>query len=163
MARNTLFIVTCLCLSLASGRASACADHFSLNPDDYGCFGGAAIRLAGLAPPEPVFDLEYPAMARAVIGAESSIDIKYSRPFLSDNVRLTLNGSNNVQLFQAEFSLEDRAGTLNIPCRLTGTGYDTITLTISGEHKGETVHESGRIYLHSITGAPEQELQVSKR
>ena len=163
MIQNTPLIVLCLCLSLASGRASACVGHFALNPDDCGFFGGAAIRLAGLAPPEPVFNLEYPAMAKAVIGEKNGINIKYSRPFFSDNVRLTLKGSNNVQLFQAEFSLEDRDGRLDIPYQPTGTGYDTITLTISGEHKGKTVHESGRMYLRAIAKALEKELQVSER
>lgn len=154
MVRGTLFILTCL--SLSSGQASACADHLSLNPDDYGFFGGVALRLAGLTPPGSVFDLEHPAMAKAVVGEKSSIDIKYSKPFFSENVRLTLKGSNNVHLFEAEFSLEDRTGILNIPYRLTGTGYDTITLSISGEHKGKTVRESGRIYLRSITDAPKK-------
>ncbi len=65
-------------------------------------------------------------MAKVVIGEKSSIDVKYSRPFFSDNVRLTFKGSNNVHLFQAEFSLEDRHGTLTIPYQLTATGYDTI-------------------------------------
>ena len=44
-----------------------------IDPDNLGFFGGAVVRMAGLAPPEPVFELEFPSMAKAVIGEESEV------------------------------------------------------------------------------------------
>jgi hypothetical protein len=134
-----------------------------IDPDNLGFFGGAVVRMAGLAPPEPVFELEFPSMAKAVIGEESEVVVNYSRPFFSKNVRLELKGTSNVQLHLKEILLEERKGSVTIPYQLTGTGFDQITLTVSGEHKGETVRESGRIYLRASGKLPDQDLQVSER
>ena len=78
-------------------------------------------------------------------------------------MRLELKGTSNVQLHLKEILLEERKGSVTIPYQLTGTGFDQITLTVSGEHKGETVRESGRIYLRASGKLPDQDLQVSER
>ena len=163
MNRNFVMAIVCFLAPLAPMQAAACAGHLYLNPDDFGFIGGAVVRMAGLAPPEPVFDLEYPTMTKAVIGDESAIAVSFSRPFFSDNVSLKIKGTKNVQLLQDEFILEDRSGIINIPYELTGSGYDTITLTVSGEHKGEIVSESGRIYIRAASKPKTEELQVSGR
>ena len=163
MARQYLVAFASFWLGLASTRVLACGAHMYIDPNNLGFFGGAVVRMAGLAPPEPVFELEFPSMAKAVIGEESEVVVNYSRPFFSKNVRLELKGTSNVQLHLKEILLEERKGSVTIPYQLTGTGFDQITLTVSGEHKGENVRESGRIYLRASGEPPKQELQVSER
>ncbi len=163
MTRNRLTVLLCLLLGLAPARVLACAGHMYINPDNLGFFGGAVVRMAGLAPPEPVFKLEHPAMAKAKVGEDSEIIVTYSRPFFSDNVRLELQGSTNVQLPVTDIPLEERDGTVAITYQLSGSGFDQITLTVSGEHKGEIVRESTRIYLRADEEPAKQELSVSER
>ena len=163
MIRSCLLATICLCATLAPVSAIACQHHLYLNPDDYGFFGGAVVRMAGLAPPEPVFDLEYPTMAKAVVGDDSVISFSYTRPFFAKDVRLELKGTSNVQLLQEEFALDDRSGIISIPYELTGRGYDVITLIVSGKHKGEIVRESGQIYIRAASQSTKEGLQVSER
>ena len=141
----------CICLTLASTQALACGAHMYINPDNLGFFGGAVVKMAGLAPPEPVFKLEHPSMAKAVIGQDSEVIINYSRPFFAKNVRMELKGTSNVDLSQEEFLLEEREGSVVIPYQLTGTGFDQITVTVVGEHKGEMVRETRRVYIRAGT------------
>ena len=143
--RNLLLIY----VALASTQAMACANHLYINPDDLGFFGGAVVRMAGLAPPEPVFDLEYPSMAKARIGEKSEVTISYSRPFFSKNVRMELTGTGNVEIAEEAIMLEERNGIITIPYQLSGNGFDQITVTIIGEHKGEVVRESARVYIRA--------------
>ena len=44
-----------------------------------------------------------------------------------------------------------------------GSGYDSIRLTIIGEHKGETVREVGQIYVRAKRPKAPAEEQVSLR
>jgi hypothetical protein len=144
-------------------KALACDAHLAFNPDQLGFVGGAVARMAGLLPPEPVFDLDHPAMVKADIGERSEIEITYTRPFFSKNVRLKLTGSSNVSLYQEELVLEDRKGSFTVPYELGGFGYDFITLTVSGKHNGEMVKETGRIYLRARAKTTEQAVQVTAR
>ena len=163
MIRKYAVVLVCFCLPLASVRVGACEAHFMFNPDKLGFVGGTVARLAGLTPPEPVFDLEHPAMARAEVGEKSEVVITYSRPFFSKNVRLELTGTSNVQLFREEILLEERRGTIKIPYELSGSGYDAITMTVSGEHKGDIVRETARIYVRANIPSTEPKMQVSER
>ena len=152
-----------LCLSLLPFRAVACDAHLVIDPDKLGFVGGALVRMAGLAPPEPVFELEHPAMVKARIGEQSEISVNYSRPFFSKNVTLKVKGSTNVKIEEVEYPLEDRNGSLTIPYELAASGFDTIILTVSGEDGGEMVTESARIYVRARPQAAEPEIQVSER
>lgn len=156
-------LLICIPLILSSTRASACGAHFMIDPDQMGFFGGAMVRMAGLAPPEPVFDIDHPRMMKSVVGAETEVAIAYSRPFFSKNVSLTITGTNNVALDQDQIILQDREGTVTVSFELTGSGYDYITLTVTGEHKGEVVREVARVYVRAIVAEQDAELQVSKR
>ena len=98
-------------------------------------------------------------MAKAVIGEMSEVEVTYSRPFFSENVRLVVTGTKNVELPTEELTLEERDGTLTIPYQLTGTGFDQLTLKVSGEHKGKVVTETRRIYLRASKPAQTAEPQ----
>ena len=149
MNRKYLLGLAFIWIPLLPASVLACGFHFTLNPDDYGVVGGTVVRMAGLAPPEPVFELEHPAMAKTLIGEKSEITVNYSRPFFSKNVVLKVSGTSNIQLFQEAIELDDRSGTVSIPYQLSGSGFDSITLTVSGEHKGEVVREVARIYIRA--------------
>ena len=49
--------------------------------------------------------------------------------------------------------------------RSLGSGFETMRFTVSGQHKGETVREFGRIYISADDKVEEQDgaLQVSGR
>lgn len=136
-------------LALASAQAMACGDHLYFNPEEMGFFGGAVVRMVGLAPPEPVFKLEHPSISKAIIGESNKVTVRYSRPFFSKNVRMELKGTGNVQLAKEDILLEERNGSVTIPYQLSGNGFNQITVTVIGEHKGEIVRESGRVYIRA--------------
>lgn len=165
MLRIAVLLFVYLSLVFAPTRVLACAGHLYLNPENMGFFGGAVARLAGLAPPEPVFDLEYVEMAKAVTGERSEIVVQFSRPFFSKDVRLQVRSTRNIEVLQGDFLLEERSGSVTIPFEVTVSGFETLTLTVTGEHKGETVQEYGRIYVSASPGADSagKELQVSGR
>ncbi|MGI9315837.1 MAG: hypothetical protein ACR2QW_00780 [bacterium] len=149
MVQKYLIGIISIYFALMSARAMACGDHLYINPDELGFFGGAVVRMVGLAPPEPVFELEHPSMAKAKIGENNELTVSYSRPFFSKNVRMELKGSGNVKLAEEALLLEDRNGSVTIPYQLNGNGFNQITVTVIGEHKGEIVRESGRVYIRA--------------
>ncbi len=163
MKNKAILVSICLCLVLLPGRLWACAAHMGFNPDQFGPIGGAALRLAGLAPPKPVFELDHPATARSVLGENSEIVVNYSRPFFSSDVRIEVKGTGNIVLPQPSIPLDDREGTVTIPYQLVGAGYDAITLTVKGEHKGEMVQQVRRIYVRAKPSVPAQEQLVTSR
>jgi len=165
MKGRFVFSLLALCMALLPVRAMACAEHLYFNPDEMGFFGGAMVRLAGLAPQKPVFELVHPAMARAVIGEDAEIAVEYSRPLLSKDVRLELRGTKNVELSEEPIELEHWEGSLSIPYQVSGAGFDSITLTIVGTVRGKEVKQVGRVYLRTTAKQPEadQELKVSGR
>ena len=150
-------------------KAMGCAGHLYFDPDKMGFFGGTVARMAGLVPPKPVFGLEHVDMAKAVVGQEGEILVQFDRPFFSKNVRLKASSTKNLRVLNAEFPLEDREGSISIPYRVLGEGAATITLTVTGEHKGESVRQLGRIYVRASKAVAEpaqnqaQELQVGER
>lgn len=162
---NRLKILMMVCLALVPVRGLACEGHLYFNPENMGFFGGAVARMAGLTPPEPVFELQHVDMVKAVVGQSSEIIVQFDRPFFSKDVRLQVKGSKNVLIKRGEYRLEEREGSITIPYEVVGVGFDTITLTVTGEHKGDTVRQSGRIYVSASARKPEadEDLQVSGR
>ena len=163
MNRIIVLFLACLCCSLASARAQACANHLYFDPENMGAFSGAVARLAGLVPPKPVFDVEHPAMVKVAIDEDSEIVVNYTRPFFSKDVRLELSGTQNIRLEKDVIPLEDRDGSVTIPYKVVDSGFDSIVLTVVGQHKGETVRQIGRIYVSARQPAAAQEMQVSER
>ena len=78
MLKKLLSIAVSFYLALISSHAAACAGHLYLNPDNFGVMGNLAIKLAGLAPPEPIFKLKHPPLAKATLGEESEITVDMS-------------------------------------------------------------------------------------
>ena len=165
MVRKSIFLVAYLVLALGPVKALACAGHLYLDPDKMGFFGGAMARMAGLAPPEPIFELEHVEMAKAVVGEESEIVVEFARPFFSKDVRLTVSSTENIKVLDEDFPLEERTGKVRIRYEALGSGFETMRFTVSGQHKGETVREFGRIYISADDKEDAQDgaLQVSGR
>jgi len=163
MIRKYLVTLVCACLPLIPARASACAGHLYFNPEEMGFLGGAVVRMVGLAPPKPTFELQHPAMVKAVIGEKSEVVVNYARPFFSKDVRLELQGSVNVHLQEEVIQLEEREGSVSISYTVVDSGFDSILLTVVGQHKGETVRQIGQIYISPRDKPSEQEMRVSER
>lgn len=163
MLKKILITLFCFCMPLASTASWACGQHMYIDTSKLGFFGGAVARMSGLAPPAPIFELEHPAMLKATIGESGEFSVNYSRPFFSKNVSMKLAGTKNVELSQSEIMLEDRDGTIDIPYVVTGNGFDSIYLTISGEHKGKSVIQRAQIYIRAKAEAKEPTMQVSGR
>jgi hypothetical protein len=163
MPHRILFATLCLTLSLFATHANACADHFYLNPDEAGFFAGALIKMAGLAPPEQAFKVKHPPLSAVVIGEHSEITIKYKRPWFSKNVRVHFAGTKNVELLDEEIALTDYQGAVTARFRLKGKGFDAITVTVSGEHKGEILRYSSRVNVMARHAPTSQEQQVTAR
>ncbi len=161
--KKTLLTLVCLWMPLAPASALACAMHMGFNPDEMGFVSGALVRMAGLAPPKPVFEIEHPTLARASIGATNEIVVSYSRPMFSKNVEMKLTGTRNIVIPENVILLDEREGTVSIAYELTGSGYDSITLEVTGEHKGETVRQVARIYVRAKKIASAQEQKIGSR
>ena len=165
MVRKSIFLMAYLVLALGPVKSLACAGHMYLDPDKMGFFGGAMARMAGLAPPEPIFELEHVEMAKAVVGEESEIVVEFARPLFSKDVRLTVSSTENIKVLDEDFPLEERTGKVRIRYEALGSGFETMRFTVSGQHKGETVREFGRIYISADDKEDAQDgaLQVSGR
>ena len=165
MVRRSVFLMTCLVLALGPVKALACAGHLYLDPDEMGFFAGAVVRMVGLAPPKPIFELEHVEMIKAVVGEEREIVVEFARPFFSKDVQLTVTGTENIKVLDEDFPLKERVGTVRIRFETLGSGFETMRFTVTGQHKGETVREFGRIYISADdkVDAQDDTLQVSGR
>jgi hypothetical protein len=164
MLHKLLSIAVFSYLALISNQTIACGNHLYFNPDDFGVIGRVAIRLAGLAAPEPVFKLKHPSVAKAIRGEKSEITIEYERPWFSSNVHIQLTSSNGIKLMDKSIALEDFDGTVKIHYLLEKPGYNNITIQVNGEHKGQSVVDSRVIYIQAKKVSTESnKLQVSGR
>ena len=67
------------------------------------------------------------------------------------NVSLKVQGTRNVVLEVNEIPLEDRSGSVSFAYELTeGASYESIILTVTGEHDGKIVNQSSQIYLRGV-------------
>ena len=138
-------------LVVLSSGSHACYDHMMLNPNNMGFVQGTIARMAGLVPPKPVFDVVHPSMARAQVGEKSTVTINFSRPLFSKNVSLKVRATKNVVLDADKIALEERSGSVSFDYELTdGANYESIILTITGEHDGKVVNQSSQIYIRGV-------------
>ena len=150
MSKTNQALVTMLLLSV-SGASYGCYDHMRFNPNNMGLVEGTIARMAGLVPPKPVFDVVHPSMARVQVGEKSAMTVNFSRPMFSKNVSLKVQGTRNVVLDVSEIVLEDRSGSVSFGYELTdGASYESIILTVTGEHNGKVVNQSSQIYLRGV-------------
>lgn len=163
MAQGISLASFCLAISLFSAQANACANHFYFNPDNAGFFTGALIKMAGLAPPEQVFKVKHPPLSAVVIGEDSVITIDYDRPWFSKGVSMRFTGSRNVEMLDEDIVLTDYQGTVSACFRLNGRSFDGITVTVSGEHKGEVLSYTSRVHVMAKNTVSSQDRQVTSR
>ena len=140
-------------LLLASQQALACGYHMYLDPEQYGFIGGTVIKMAGLAPPEPAFKIEHPPTTKVSVGEEAAITISYNRPWRSENVKISLTGTSNIELLQDELALEELEGEVTARFKLLGPGYNSIKIAVSGDHKGQPVVQHSIIYVGARSNA----------
>lgn len=138
------------CLVIFVQKASACGLHgIYIDPNEFGVIGGAAIRMVGLAPPEPVFKITHRSMAKVALGEESNITVEYERPWFSRDVRMELTSTGGVSLEQSSIELDSFDGVVNVRFSLDKPGYNNIKLKVTGIHKGEQVERSSVIYVQA--------------
>ena len=90
-------------------------------------------------------------MARVQVGEKSAMTVNFSRPMFSKNVSLKVQGTRNVILDVNEIALDDRSGSVSFAYELTeGASYESIILTVTGEHDGKIVNQSSQIYLRGV-------------
>jgi len=149
MVQRFISIAIAFYLALVSSQVAACFNHFYLNPDNYGVVKGTAIKLAGLAPPEPVFKLKHPPVAKATLGEESEITVEYKRPWRSSNVYMQLKSTSGIRLIDNSIALEEFDGLVKVRYSLEKAGLNSITIQVNGEHKGQSVTSSRMIYIRA--------------
>lgn len=137
------------------------AFHLYLDPEEYGVVGGTLIRLAGLAPPEPVFKLKHQAVAKVVLGENQELVIDYKRPWFSSDVKLSLVSSKGIKLEEEAIELEDVDGKVTVKYSLHDKGYNTIKMKMSGTHKGKKVERSSVVYIQAKKEPAPQVVQAS--
>ena len=164
MVRKLFTIAVLFYLALVSSQAAACFNHFYLNPDNYGVIKGTAIKLAGLAPPEPIFKLKHPPVAKATLGEEAEITVEYKRPWRSSNVYMELKSTSGIRLIDNSIALEEFDGSVKLRYSLEKAGLNSITIKVNGEHKGQSVSNSRMIYIRANpTPIEANNLQVNAR
>ena len=149
MVQRFISIAIAFYLALVSSQVAACFNHFYLNPDNYGVVKGTAINLAVLAPPEPVFKLKHPPVAKATLGEESEITVEYKRPWRSSNVYMQLKSTSGIRLIDNSIALEEFDGLVKVRYSLEKAGLNSITIQVNGEHKGQSVTSSRMIYIRA--------------
>ena len=149
--KETFTVLATVCLMSVSGPSYACYGHMMFNPNNMGLVEGSIARMAGLVPPKPVFDLVHPSMARVQVGEKSAMTVNFSRPMFSKNVSLKVQGTRNVLLDVEEIPLDERSGSVSFGYELIdGASYESLILTITGEHNGKIVNQSSQIYLRGV-------------
>ena len=148
-------------MSLLANYASACFFHYG---QGYGGFSGdQANPTAAFTAPEKIFSVKHPPTAVAIINEYSEITLEYDRPITSKNVSIQLTGSANVELLDQNIELIDFSGEITARFRLTGKGFDVITITVTGEHNGDSLRYSSRVYVRAKQAAPPLTMEVTSR
>lgn len=150
MFSRSFQIIAFLSLALLAHKPAACGLHgIYLDPDEFGVVGGTFIRMAGLAPGEPVFKVKHRSMAKVALGAESEVRIEYERPWLSRDVRMELVGTAGVSLETDSIALDRLDGEVKVRFSLDKPGFNNIKIKVSGLHKGKPVERSSVIYIQA--------------
>jgi asparagine N-glycosylation enzyme membrane subunit Stt3 len=147
--KRYLSVASATLMMIAATNAVACGNHLYMDPNQYGFFGRTAFKLAGLSAPEPVFKINHPSMAKVEIDEESQVVIEYDRPWRSDNVELTISSTAGITLPLKNIELDDLDGEVKLPFLLTKSGYNSITIKVTGEHKGKPVTSTSMVYVRA--------------
>ncbi len=156
MAKSILTVSLYLAALLLANTASACFYHYG-----GGFAGGNMPGAAALAMPEKRFKVNHPSTTIAVIGEEAELSIEYDRSDVSENVRIQVSGTANVEVLDQDIELMALTGEVKARFRLTGKGYDMITITISGDHEGENLSYSSRVFVRAKPVASKQTADIS--
>ncbi len=162
MLKQKLLFPVLLGLLMAAPQSFACGAHFYINPDDLGFFGKAFVKVAGLAPPEKVFKIKHKAAMIVSEGEQGSLILSYDRPRFSKRARVQLDASKNIELSDEYYDLTELSGTINAGFPMQGTGMSMITVTVSGEHKGEFHSYRSQVYVRSKPAAAPAESNEDK-
>jgi len=143
-----------LTLALLTPQAKACMEHYGYEQGGFNSgsiFGSSrtAVRVRSLPVQEKVFKVKHPIAAVVVIDQDSDLKIDYDLPEMAKNVSLQFAATSNVELMQDDIQLTDLNGTATTRFRVKQKGVDTITVTVSGEHEGEVISYSSKIYINA--------------
>ena len=144
---------TILALSLLTPQANACMEHYAYDQgfNSGSIFSGSrtAVKVRSLPVQEKVFKVKHPIATIVVIDENSDLKIDYDLPEMAKNVSLQFAATRNVELMEDDIQLTDLNGTATTRFRVKQKGVDTITVTVSGEHEGEVISYSSKIYINA--------------
>jgi len=152
MFKNICVVTAVLNLSLMAFQVDACMDHYSYQRGYSASFfsdSRPASTMSNLALKKKVFKVKHPPATVVVIDEDSSLKIDYDLPPESKNVSLQFVATRNVELIDQDIFLTEKNGTATARFRVRQKGSDTITVTVSGEHEGEVVSYSSKIYINA--------------
>lgn len=157
MYKNICVLSTALSLCLLSAQANACMDHYFYEQGNQaGLFSGsrAMSRMKRPSAQEKVFRLKHAPATVVIIDKDANLKIDYDLPPESLNVSLRFSTNNNVEMLDQDIVLNGLNGTANARFRVKKTGIDTITVTVSGEHEGQFLSYSSKIYINAKPATP---------
>jgi len=157
MFKITVVLSAFVGLALLAPQANACMEHYYYDQGgSSGLFGGSrpAYRMTKQTVKEKVFKVKHAPATVVVIDEDSNLKIDYDLPPASNNVSLKFAvTSSNVELLDENIQLTDLSGTATARFRVKEKGIDTITVTVRGEHEGQILSYSSKIYINAKQAA----------
>jgi len=151
MFKNTCVIGALLSVSLLPVQANACMDHYFYEQGNTGLFKGSnrGPGMRNFSIKKKIFKVKHPSATVVVIDEDSNLKIDYDLPPESKNVSLQFVATSNVELLNQDIQLTELNGTATARFRVKQKGFDTITVTVSGEHEGEALSYSSKVYINA--------------
>ena len=149
MKKIAILLSTLIGLTLLAGHAQACMDHYFYQQGQGGFFKGSntAHRMMRTPAKEKIFKIKHPAAAVAVVEEDTNLKVNYKLPPSAKNVSLHFAATSKLELLDSEIDLTDQEGSVTARFRAHKKGVDIITVTVSGEHKGEVLTYSSKVYI----------------
>ncbi|UTW45614.1 hypothetical protein KFE80_01400 [bacterium SCSIO 12696] len=143
MMKKTFAALIALNFLLPIQYASACdLDGFGLN--HYYVPGQSF-----LVPSGPKFQLWHPSVSRAPIGSSDEVAIKYNSPPSSEDLILTLTGTQGIELSEETIKLDQHKGTVTVRFSLNQDGHQTIKMKLTGKHDGKVNNHFSILYVRA--------------
>ncbi len=135
-----------LCFSLAAPSVQACGFHFSFSPMQ-GRFAGSAFP--------PSFTLRHSSVLKTQPGVEVELSVSYEVLDQVTDASMEVQAVGEVEVLSPASLELDAAGDILVKL-LPGpsVGYQTVTLTISGQRDGKTVRLDRSVFLVNEKVAP---------